>query len=76
MTFPPFGRSFAARSPAILPAARLSVATKLTLLPPDRAESKMTTGTPAPAAAFTGATSALSLSGASTMPDTPCAMNV
>ena len=51
------------------------VATKLTGVPPDSAESKITTGTPAAVAPFTEATSALSLSGASTMPETRCALN-
>src|SRR6478735_11571273 len=36
----------------------------------------MTTGTLASVAAFTGAPSAVSLSGASTMPDTPCAVKL
>ena len=63
------------RAAARPPAARLSVATKLTVLPAESAESKMTTGTPALAAPFTEETSALSFKGASTMPDTRCAVN-
>ena len=43
---------------------------------PSRSESKMTTGTPDLTAALTGATSAVSLSGASTMPATPCAVKL
>jgi hypothetical protein len=51
----------------------LSVATKLVHASPCRSESKITTGTFAPTASFTAGARPLSLSGASTMPETPCA---
>jgi hypothetical protein len=51
------------------------VATKLTGFPPESAESKITTGIPARVAPSTDPTSALSLSGASAMPATFCAVN-
>ncbi len=51
----------------------MSVATKLTCSSLARSESNTTTGILACVAACTGAFNAVSLSGASTMPDTPCA---
>ena len=63
------------RLPASLPAARLSVATKLLCTSPCSAESNTTTGIFDRLASLTTFRSALSLSGASTIPLTPWAVN-
>ena len=64
-------RSRAISSAASSPPLKLSVATKLTISSEARSESMMTVGIPSLFASSTGRTSALSSSGASTIPLTP-----